>query len=133
MIDIRSMVKEAADRVPAGLRIRARAGSAYVEFANGRKQFVTAHEAGAAAILVSRVLGAARVDSIGLARLLPEVWKRNRHTHCVAFGIDERGRLVGRIEQVAGTLQPDELVFYFALLARECDQFEHALVGVDAS
>ena len=50
-----------------------------------------------------------------------------------AFGVDSRGRLVGRIAQVATTIQPAELVYYILLLARECDQFEFALVGVDKS
>ena len=40
---------------------------------------------------------------------------------------------MGRIEQVAATLQPEERVYYLVLLARECDQFEFALVGVDKS
>ena len=133
MVDIRRLVKEGASRTPAGLKIRAHSGGAFVGFTNGRKQVVSAQSVGDHLVLVSRVLGAARVDGIGMAELLPRVWQRNRQTHCVAFGLDEKRRLVGRIEQVAATLQPEELVFYLALMARECDQFEFALAGVDAS
>ncbi len=133
MVDIRRLVKAGAANAPPGIKIRALSAGAIVAFPGGRKQVISAHTFRDHIILVSRVLGRARVDSIGRTSLLPQVWQRNRQTRCVAFGIDERGRLVGRIEQVAAMLQPAELVFYITLLARECDQFEFALVGLDLS
>jgi hypothetical protein len=133
MIDIRRLLREGLARTPVGVKIRAHAAGALVEFPGGRKQVVSAQMAGERLVLLSRVLGNARVDGMGVATLLPQVWQRNRQTRCVAFGIDESGRLVGRIEQMAATLQPEELVFYLALLARECDQFEFALTGRDLS
>jgi len=81
--------------------------------------------------MTSVVLGKTRVENIGRATLLPRIWLRNRHTDCVAFMLDRRGRLVGRITQMVETLDPPELAFYIKLLARECDQFEYVLSGQD--
>ena len=49
----------------------------------------------------------------------------------VTFTLDKRDRLIGYIEQLIHTTDPEELTFYIELLARECDQFEHVLTGED--
>jgi len=49
----------------------------------------------------------------------------------VEFTLDETGRLVGRIEQVAERLNHDELEFFLTSLAQECDRLEYLLTGRD--
>jgi len=52
-------------------------------------------------------------------------------TDVVEFALDESGRLIGRIEQVAEALNRNELEFYLTALAQECDRLEYLLTGRD--
>ncbi|MCX4239400.1 HAD family hydrolase [Paraliomyxa miuraensis] len=79
----------------------------------------------------SRILGAQRLDQYSWTQLARIVWLRNRRTPLVTFMLDERGRLVGRVEHPAATLDPDELRTILLHLARECDRLEYLLTGRD--
>jgi hypothetical protein len=59
------------------------------------------------------------------------IWQRNANVDIVNFTLDERGRLVGRVDQRAATMQEAELLFAISRLAIECDRLEYILVGRD--
>ena len=63
-----------------------------------------------------------------LARL---VWQRNAEREVVAFGFDDRDRLVGRVRHPARFLDEEEVEFYVRCLAAECDRLEYLLTGLD--
>lgn len=65
------------------------------------------------------------------ADLARRIWSQNRVSDVVEFALDESGRLIGRIEQVAETLNRNELEFYLTALAQECDRLEYLLTGRD--
>ena len=102
-----------------------------VTFSNNRSQAISTDRQNDRYVMTSVVLGRRRVRRIGRSRLLPLFWQRNREANMVAFSLDKRGRLVGQIEQLTETIDPQELALYIELLARECDQFEYALSGKD--
>ncbi len=131
MREFNALLKEIARLPDPDLKIKPYPNGAVVTFENGRRQMLVAERQGERYLMTSVVLGKTRVENIGRATLLPRIWLRNRHTDCVAFMLDKRGRLVGRITQIVETLDPSELAFYIKLLARECDQFEYVLIGLD--
>ena len=57
------------------------------------------------------------------------MFKANQHSDIVAFTLDRQGRLVGRIENPAATLDQEELRASLLLLARECDRLEYFADG----
>lgn len=133
MNNFRTLVEQAAKLSrPNGVVVEPHQSGAVVRFPNGRHQALLAERQGDRYILTSRVVGRARVDGFAVDDLMLRIWQRNRDTDVVAFGLDRRGRLVGRIEALAGTLSPDELAFYIEQLARECDQLEYVLSGQDS-
>jgi hypothetical protein len=133
MSDLSRLLRSIAGKLDGGVSIRPSEKGALITFANGRRQLVVILREDRHYVMVSLVIGASRVQQYGLADLLPRVWLKNRETHCVAFGLDSKHRLVGRINQIADTLDREELAYYLLLLARECDQFEYSLTGQDIS
>ena len=111
--------------------IRLEGDDIVVEFANTRSQKVFVGRQSEKYVFSSIVLLRSDVDAVGEERLLPLIWAKNRETNVVGFSIDKKRRLVGRIEQLVESLDPEELEFYLLTLARECDVFEHSLGGVD--
>jgi hypothetical protein len=60
-----------------------------------------------------------------------KVWRKNDAKDIVGFSFDAHDRLIGSVDQPAETLDPEEIVFYVDLVARECDRFEYRLSGQD--
>ncbi len=58
-------------------------------------------------------------------------WRKNDMKDLVTFAFDDRGNLIGVIEQPVLTLDHEELKLYIETLARECDRFEYILTGDD--
>lgn len=117
----------------SGLRIIAGEDTRSLEivFPNGRRQRIAVERQREHYVLTSVVLKSRQVEEIGQAEVLTRLWQRNREMNVVAFSLDKRGQLVGRIEQLAETVDCEELTLYLELLARECDQFEYVLTGQD--
>jgi hypothetical protein len=113
------------------LKMSYRNGEATISFPTGRTQVVYFREANGRFQMSSRVVGSARVANIGLAAVARMIWARNRSTDLVEFAVDELGRLVGRIEHVAESLDRAELETHLIALAQECDRFEYVLTGRD--
>jgi len=82
-------------------------------------------------ILESTVLPSRTVRRKRVREVLICAWQRNRITDIVTFEVDDRLRLVGRIQQLAETIDSHELEFYIDTLARECDELEYLLTGRD--
>jgi hypothetical protein len=113
------------------LRLAYRAGEAVVSFPDGRTQTIHVRRVGDSYLLTSRVIGSTKAGNMEPADLARRIWSRNRVTDVVEFALDESGRLIGRIEQVAETLNRNELEFYLTALAQECDRLEYLLTGRD--
>ena len=105
--------------------------SVEVEFVNGRKQRITFERVEDRYVMTSVILEKKAVKAEGLTTLLPFIWACNRETNVVAFSVGERGRLIGRIQELTSTLDPPELAYYVETLARECDYLEYYLSGLD--
>ena len=110
-------------------------GKVVVGFPNQRKQRVYIHRDNDRYILTSTVLGARQLSKYTKSkrRLVELLWLRNQDTEVVTFTVDNKDRLIGRIDQVAETMDPDEIFFYVARLAQECDRLEYLLTGDDRS
>lgn len=131
MLKVNQLLQQIASQ-QQGLTIKVDPGNRLeAVFPNGRRQRMIIERQGERYILTSVVLTSKRVKEFWRSELLPHLWKRNRETNVVAFSLDRQDRLVGQIEQLAETVDVDELAFYIALLARECDRFEYALTGQD--
>jgi hypothetical protein len=126
-----ALLQEVARLPKLDFQIYPKLNEVTVKFRSGRRQSIAAQRRRDHYVMTSVVLSESHVRNIGRAQLLPDLWERNRETAVVAFDLDRRGRLVGRIEQLADTLDRLELAFYIELLARECDRFEHVLSGLD--
>ena len=103
-----------------------------VELQGGaRDQTVSIRQRLDACRISSVVLGKTRVGKTTARRAdaARRAWFRNDLGDLVSFGLDSRGRLVGRIEQPIETLDDEELLLYVETVARECDRFEYALRG----
>lgn len=59
-------------------------------------------------------------------------WRKNALSDLVSFSFNDKGQLVGTIEQPVGTVDHEEIEIYINSLARECDRFEYALMGDDS-
>jgi hypothetical protein len=125
------LIREVARMPNPSLQIKPHANGAVVLVGNNRRQRIVVERRMERYVMTSIVVGRARVEGMRHAALLPRIWQRNRETNVVAYSLDRRGRLVGRIEQLADTLNAVELAFYIQLLACECDQFEYVLSGRD--
>jgi hypothetical protein len=113
------------------LRLAYKAGEAVVSFSDGRTQTIHVRRVGDSYLLTSRVIGSTRAANMAPADLACQIWSRNRVTDVVEFALDDSGRLIGRIEQVADALNRNELEFYLTALAQECDRLEYLLTGRD--
>lgn len=60
-----------------------------------------------------------------------KAWRRNASKDLVSFGLDDKGNLIGQIQQPVATIDHEEIEVYVEALARECDRFEYALTGED--
>ena len=132
MGQIRRLLGGAASRDAAGLVLRWRPGEVAVEFSNGRSQRIRYELVGDLYVFRSEVARPAAVGRVGRERLAREILLRNRAADVVAFRFTKRGGVEGVIEQRASTLQPEELRYYLAQLAREADRFEFALSDADS-
>jgi hypothetical protein len=102
-----------------------------VSFDSGRVQRIHLATRDDHYTFTSRILGSQRLDKYSWTELARIVWLRNRRTPLITFMLDERGRLVGRVEHPAATLDPEELRTILLHLARECDRLEYLLTGRD--
>ena len=100
-------------------------------FSNERKQHIEISQKGERYRLMSVVLKQREVEKLKRDWLLPLVWQRNRETNLVSFSLDNKNRLVGAIEQPLESVDADELIHYLERLARECDQLEYVLSGME--
>ena len=113
------------------LRVSYKNGEAKMTFHNGRHQMVRIHLQEDRYVFVSPVLGRNRIKKMSPREIAEKMWDRNRHSDVVEFCIDKKGNLIGRVEHVAATLDPEELYFYLGRLAEECDRLEYLLTGKD--
>ena len=113
------------------LKLAYKGGEAVVSFPDGRRQTIHVRRNGNSYLLTSRVVGRTKVANMEPTDLACQIWSRNRVTDVVEFALDDFGRLIGRIEQVAETLKSNELEFYLTALAQECDRLEYLLTGRD--
>jgi hypothetical protein len=125
------MLQQVINRPDSPLEIKLDIKGVEVIFRNGRSQMITIESQNERYILTSMVLKQNQVKKIGRPQVLARLWSRNRETDVVIYSLDKKGQLVGQIEQLKETIDPEELVFYLEVLARECDQFEYALTGED--
>lgn len=100
-----------------------------VRFRNGRKQMVRIWHRGDRYELSSTVIGKRRADEHEWEDLAERLWGRNRETDVVGFGLDGEGGIGGKIEQLAQTLDREELVYYLDRLAFECNRLEYIMTG----
>jgi hypothetical protein len=98
---------------------------------DGRRQDISIVRRGDYYVMTSTIIKEARARSMGIDVFYPWLWDRNMQTDMVAFTFDKQGKLIGRIEPLASTVDAVELRFYIETLARECDQLEYLLTGVD--
>jgi len=142
---VRSVLKEvnrahAEGRSSYRMQSNATGEEVTVVFASGReqdadddrRQDITIVRKGDYYVMTSTVLKEARVRSKKIDELYPQLWRRNVQTDVVAFTFDKQGKLIGRVEQLASTVDAEELRFYIEILARECDQLEYLFTGTDA-
>jgi hypothetical protein len=113
------------------LALSYKSGEATISLPNGRAHIVYIRRASDKYVMTSRVIGSTKAGNIAPADLARLIWTRNRATDVVEFTLDETGRLVGRIEQVAERLNHTDLEFFLTALAQECDRLEYLLTGRD--
>ena len=102
-----------------------------VDFPNGRRQQIEIEKRDGHYRFSSFIVGSARTESQGICDLLRKIWIRNDEIDVVDFTLDNRKRLIGEVELLAGHLDAQELAFYLICLAEECDRFEFILLGKD--
>ncbi len=121
------------DSLPySSLRLQYRAGQVQVLLPSGRSQNITITRDGLWYRMSSMVLGAdTAAEFLEDSQSLWWVWRRNANVDIVNFTLDKQGRLVGRVDQIAATMQEAELLFAISRLAIECDRMEYILVGRD--
>lgn len=120
--------RKATGRSP---EMRVKGTSVTVLLPDGRSQVVICQRDNEKYTLESMILPSRIVQRLTIREVLVRAWQRNRSADLVSFDVDDRLRLVGRIQRLADTLDPEELEFYVDTLARECDEFEYLLTGKD--
>ncbi len=133
MIKFKNLLRSLPEIGPEGVSFEKQTDGVNVVFVSGRRQLITAERRGDHYVLTSVILGRVRAETIGREELLPLIWQHNRETDVVAFNLDARGRLVAQIQQVAETLEANELATYLYWLAREADRLEYVLTGKDTA
>lgn len=114
-----------------GLVLHWSPGEIRAVFRNGRSQGVR-YEIGLDEVeLVSTVATRGVLDALGRDRVAEEILVRNRLAEVVRFSIGKYSRLEASCSHRLSTLQPEELRFYVAVLAREADRLEYLLTGKD--
>ena len=113
------------------VRVDWEAPVATLSLGNARQQRVRIIRSNDYYQLSSIVLGRQQTRSLSPKRIAELVWLRNQETDVVAFGWDKRDRLVGRIDQLAETMDAEDLFFYLEMLALECDRLEWLITGED--
>ncbi|MBI5764270.1 MAG: hypothetical protein HZA51_12180 [Planctomycetes bacterium] len=84
-------------------------------------------------VLTSTVQKAGDIKSAANRRRLARMaWRRNADHDLITFAFDAVNNLVGLVRHPRSTLDPAELELYVDTLARECDRFEHVLMGEDS-
>lgn len=133
MDKIAALLPEVMRLLPADWRLEEVSSGVNLTLPNGRHQMVRIELRGDRFVLSSVALGQQRVSQKPADRLalITWLWKMNRDLGVVGLMLDRAGRLVGRIEQLAETLDSAELALYLQLLARECDRLEYVLSGQD--
>jgi hypothetical protein len=108
-------------------------GSVEVELWGRRRQRVHLERRGDRYVFWSRVVGPKIVTRTDREwrELAYRSWRKNGFKELVGFSFDRRDCLIGVIQQLAATLDREELVLYIDTLARECDRFEYKLTGGD--
>ena len=130
---IKSLLGGVRSQLAAGLDAEWEPRRITVTFSNGRKQVIRYRQQGDSYIFTSYVARPAAVKKIQLKSLARRILERNRATEVVTFGLGRNGRVEAWINHRAGSLQPGELKFYLAVLAREADRFEYLLTGKDVN
>lgn len=102
-----------------------------MSFHGGRTQRIKVTREADRYVLTSVVARRALLVDIPPDRLGAMMWTRNDATDVVALALDARGRMVGRVEALAETLDDDALVFYLSRVGAECDRMEYILSGRD--
>lgn len=135
MNKVQMLLDRSAEQLPAGWGLEALPNGAVLTLPNGRRQRVRVERQGQQYVLSSVALGAQRVQQLYppayRAELIAWLWEMNRELGVVGLMLDGHGRLVGRIEQLADTLDAGELALYLQLLARASDRLEYVLSGQD--
>jgi len=123
------MLKKMRGDLGDGVRASVDGKAILVTFPSARTQWVDVKVREDCYLFSSVVLDRKAVLSLPVQELSRIIWQQNRETDLVAFLLDNRRRLVGRIEQPDSTLDPDELRIYLRYLARECDRLVFLLTG----
>ena len=132
MQGIREQLRQIRKLPHSRLEVAVEDNKVTVSLPGGRRQHIEIERDGDWYVFTSVILGKAGTDRMAWLNFAERVWDRNRWTDVVAFHMDGRGRLVGCITQRAETVDLEELKFYLACLARECDRMEYLLTGQDA-
>ncbi len=107
--------------------------SIIVELAQtGRKQRIKLIKQGATYVFSSVIINSSAIRGKNRRRRLAyRAWRKNGIKDLVTFSFNDKGDLIGIIEQPAQTLDHEELSLYIETLAMECDRFEYILTGDD--
>jgi hypothetical protein len=97
----------------------------------GRRQAVRASRTGSTYVFASTAVARRYLQDLAPERVAALVWQRNQAGEVVAFGVDARGRLVGRAELPCGMLTTANARFLVERVASECDRLEYLLTGGD--
>lgn len=106
-------------------------GDLTVRLPGGRTQKVRVSRQGTSYFFTSIVAARRILDGFTPDRLAAVVWQRNHAGEVVAFGLDGRGRLIGKAEMPASMLSVENVHFYVERIASECDRLEYLLSGRD--
>ncbi len=98
----------------------------------GRKQRIKLNKQGETYVFSSIIINSNAIRGKKRRRRLAyRAWRKNGIKDLVSFSFNDKGDLVGVIEQPVQTLDHEELSLYIETLAMECDRFEYILTGDD--
>jgi hypothetical protein len=129
--ELHRMLAELPTELAPGTTLALEPDHVLVIFPSGRTQKILLDAHDDSYVFTSRIIGRRRVTHMSWTELARLVWPRNRRTPLVAFMLDPRDRLIGRIDHPAATLDPPELQAILLHLARECDRLEYLRTGRD--
>jgi hypothetical protein len=96
-----------------------------------RRQVVRATRAGSTYVFTSTAVSRRYTQDLTPERIAALIWQRNQATDVVAFGIDDRGRVVGRAQLPCAMLSAANVRFLVERVAAECDRLEFIYTGGD--